>query len=59
MHRIFGFTLLLLAWANITFGIFEYYGGRDKVSAYALYGWLGLVSAWVLAGGVLEFRRHK
>lgn len=59
MHRIFGFIFLLLAWINITLGIFEYYGGRDKVSVYTLYGWLGLMSAWVLVGGVLEFRRHK
>lgn len=59
MHRISGILLLLLAWINITLGIFEYYGGRDKVSAWVLYGWLGLMGTWVVVGGVLEFRRSK
>ena len=59
LHRAGGFLFLLLGWVNITLGIFEYYGGREKVPAYVLYGWVGLIGAWVLAGGVLESRRRK
>ena len=59
MHRISGVVLLLLAWTNITLGIYEYYGGGGKVPPHVLYTWFGVIAVWVTIGGVLEFRRRK